>query len=218
MLPLSQEIPKCLLPYGKTTILEYLLSLLRRNGVEDITIVNGFAAKHLEQVAGTDVRYINNSNYLTTNSLYSLYLARHCLDSDFLLLNSDVIIGDVALQKLLAEPHPCALLVDFDRTRRDGEMNVQVYQGFVARMGKDIPAAAADGESAQVCKFSGVSANVLKEELSRQVNLGHVDRFPPAAYGPIIDTERIKAVSIDGQPWHEIDFPKDYQRVCREYR
>ena len=216
MMPLSRNMPKCLLPYGRTTILEYLLSLLRENGVSDITIVNGFAAERLEQIAGPDVRYIHNPDYLTTNSLYSLYLARECLDSDFILLNSDVIIGALLLRKLLAEEHPNALLVDSDKSLIDGEMNIRLCHGFVAGIGKDIAAADADAESVQVCKFGTAAARVLREELIRQIGLGHVDKFPPFIYGSVMDTERIKAVSIDNQPWHEIDRPEDYHHACRD--
>lgn len=216
MMPLSRNRPKCLLPYGRATILEYLLSLLRDNGVSDITIVNGYAAKLLEQIAGPAIRYIHNPDYLTTNSLYSLYLARECLDGEFMLLNSDVIIGAPPLRKLLDEEHPNALLVDSDKILTDGEMNIQVCRGFVARIGKDVPAVDADAESAQVCKFSRTAARLLREELIRQITLGHVDKFPPFIYGPVIDTERIKAVSIDGQPWHEIDMPEDYHRACKD--
>jgi choline kinase len=216
MMPLSRNMPKCLLPYGGTTILEYLLSLLKENGISDITIVNGFAAELLEQIAGPDIRYIHNPDYLTTNSLYSLYLARECLDSDFMLLNSDVIIGAMLLRKLLAEEHPNALLVDCDKILIDGEMNIRLCQGFVTGIGKDIAAVDADAESVQVCKFGKAAARVLREELIRQIGLGHVDKFPPFIYGSLIDTERIKAVSIDRQPWHEIDMPEDYHQACRD--
>lgn len=216
MMPLSRNMPKCLLPYGRTTILEYLLSLLRENGVSDITIVNGFAAELLEQIAGPDIRYIHNPDYLTTNSLYSFYLARECLDSDFMLLNSDVIIGALLLRKLLAEEHPNALLVDSEKILIDGEMNIRLCQGFIAGIGKDIAAVDADAESVQVCKFGETGARALRKELIRQIHLGHVDKFPPFIYGSVIDTERIKAVSIDNQPWYEIDMPEDYQQVCKD--
>jgi len=216
MMPLSRNKPKCLLPYGRTTILEYLLSLLRENGVSDITIVNGFAAELLEQIAGRDIRYIYNPDYLTTNSLYSLYLAKECLDSDFMLLNSDVIFGALSLRKLLVEEHPNALLVDSDKNLTDGEMNVQLYQGFISGIGKDIAAVDADAESVQVCKFSKTAARALRKELIRQIHLGHYDKFPPFIYGSVIETERIKAVSIDSQPWCEIDMPEDYQQVCKD--
>ena len=39
MLPLTKDIPKCLLPIGGKTLLKYQLELLRINGITDIIIV-----------------------------------------------------------------------------------------------------------------------------------------------------------------------------------
>lgn len=216
MLPLSADVPKCLLPYRGATILEHLLALVKGHGISDITIVNGFAAEQLQKVAGSDLRYIHNPDYLITNSLYSLYLARQFLDTEVLLLNSDVIISAPALGKVIKERHPNALLVDFDKNLVDGEMNVQVRQGFVSRIGKDLPAIEANAESVQVCKFGGTATKRLREELVRRISLGDVNKFPPFIYGPVIEGERIKALAINGLPWHEIDTPEDYRRACRD--
>ena len=58
MIPLTNDFPKCLLPFGEKTILDYQLDLLRENGVSDIVVVNGFAAEKVKKVGGEDITYI----------------------------------------------------------------------------------------------------------------------------------------------------------------
>lgn len=215
MRPLTNEIPKCLLPYGDGTILEYQIALLREHGIDDITIVSGFAAQRVEDVAGPGIRFIRNHEYLTTNSIYSLYLAREYMDAALVLLNSDVVLGGSLLRKLLAEEHPNALLVDFDKQRMDGEMNVQVRNGCLHRIGKDIPAREADGESAQICKFGESGARTLRDEITRLISANHVDKFPVYAYRALIVSEQIRVVSVEGMRWHEFDLPEEYNQACR---
>ena len=49
LLPLTENLPKCLLPIGEYTLLEHQLRGLSACGVTDVAVVTGFAAGAVEQ-------------------------------------------------------------------------------------------------------------------------------------------------------------------------
>jgi len=217
MLPLTQTTPKCLLPFRNTTILEYQLNMLRENGVCEIIIVNGFAAEQIEKVAGRDIVYIYNRHYLTTNSLYSLFLARHHLDADILLLNSDVLYDGEIVKVLIEEESPNAIAVDFKKPLVNGEMNVRISNGYVIEISKTIPMRYADGRSAQLAKFRKKSVEELRNEVTRLVYNSQLNSFPTDAYGPIIKGNGLRVVDVQDRAWLELDTPEDYEYLCNEF-
>lgn len=218
LLPLTKNLPKCLLSFGEKSILEYELDLLRVCGICEIIIVDGFAAERIEKIAGKDVTYIYNKHFLSTNSVYSLFLAREHLNSEILLLNSDVLVEPGILKRLVEEEFPNAVAVDLKKELTDGEMNVKVSKGFIIEISKNIPAKDADGESVQLAKFDEQSAKELKKEITRLIDNGDTDKFPTCAYKPIIENYGLKAVDTDGMMWGEVDTLEDYKYACSRFR
>lgn len=214
MYPVTENLPKCLLPVGGKTILEYQLELLRGNGISEIIIVVGFAAKKVEKIAGKQITYIYNEHYLSTNSLYSLLLAKDHLDSDVLLLNSDILYNREIIKTLIEEKSSNAIAIDFAKPFVDGEMNVRVSDGYVVEISKAISAEDADGRSAQLAKFGGESIKDLRDEIVRLINNRRLNKFPTDAYKPIIEDYGLKAVDIKNMAWAEVDTPEDYKYVC----
>ena len=217
MLPTTKNLPKCLLPVGGKTILEYQLELLRENGISRVIIVVGFAAKKVEKIAGNQVTYIYNEHYLSTNSLYSLSLAKNHLDSDLLLLNSDVLYDREIIRALIEEKSFNAIAVDFAKPLIDGEMNVRVSDGYVVEISKDISAEDADGLSTQLAKFGGESIVDFRNEIIRLIDNHHLNKFPTDAYKPIIENYGLKAVDIKDMAWAEVDTFEDYKYVCENF-
>jgi len=56
LLPLTTDLPKCLLPIGLTTVLGMQLDTLLKHGVDNVTVVTGFN-EHLVQ-AEIDARQV----------------------------------------------------------------------------------------------------------------------------------------------------------------
>jgi choline kinase len=209
MLPLTNNVPKCLLTYRGKKILEHQLDLIRRNGISQIVVVTGFAADLVRQVGGDNITYVHNEDYLCTNSIYSLFLARQFLDSDVLLMNCDVLAEREILGSLLEEEFPNAVAVDFRGPFTDGEMNVKVSNGYVIEIGKNVPATDACGYSVQYAKFGKEGAETLADEITRLVRTGCIDGFPSDAYGAVIARQGIKAVDVGQRTWFEIDTPEN---------
>jgi choline kinase len=58
------------------------------------------------------VRFIENPRYQTTNSLYSLWLARDVLPDGAVIMNSDILLLSDLLRRLVFTPVEDAVLVN----------------------------------------------------------------------------------------------------------
>src|SRR6185369_803841 len=102
---------KCLARIGAETLLERQLRTLRANGITALTVVGGYGLDLVRNVCGSRVDICVNEDFATTNSLYSLWLARESLGDGFVVLNCDVLFHPQLLVDLLTAGYPDALLV-----------------------------------------------------------------------------------------------------------
>jgi molybdenum cofactor cytidylyltransferase len=64
--------PKMLLPWGKSTVLQTVISTLQSAGVDDILVVTGGAHQQVDMLIGKSVQTIYNENYAEGEMLSSL--------------------------------------------------------------------------------------------------------------------------------------------------
>jgi L-glutamine-phosphate cytidylyltransferase len=211
-------LPKCLARVGSCTLLERQLSTLRSCGIDAVTVVAGYGASHVRRVCGPGVGVVHNARFASTNSLYSLWLARDLLADGFLVLNSDVLFPRQLLEDLLTARYEDALLVAARGAGEysDEEMKVQIRAGRIAAISKAIDPAEADGENIGVGRFGQSGAALLVEEMNRLVADGGVREWLPAAFAAFCRRRPLWAIESRGFPWIEIDFPEDYWRACGE--
>ena len=212
-------LPKCLVSIGGRPLIEWQIRHLRDQGVTPITLVLGYRRALIEEVCGPDVEVVYNSEYATTNSLYSLWLARNLLSEGFVVLNSDVLFHPHLLTRLLVSPHEDALLMaarESGTRYSDEEMKVHVRDGCVAAIDKALPAGSIDGENVGIVKFGAEGAAVLLDEANRLIEQGAVRDWLPRAFQAFCQTRPLHVIETAGLPWIEIDFPADYTRACTE--
>jgi len=214
------DAPKCLVRLGGITLLERQIRTLRRAGIDDIVVVVGCQAERVRQSCGPGIRYVENSRFAETNSLYSLWTARTLLFRGFVVLNCDVLFHPGLLDELLATHHDAALLIDY---RRDGqppygdeEMKVKVRNGLVADMSKTLEPGDADGENLGIVKFGPSSAPVVIDILDRIVAGGGLRDWAPRAFREFAQHHPLHAIGSASYPWIEIDFPADYERAVKD--
>ena len=104
--PLTDTMPKCLVEVTGVPILERLVRALDAHGIERLVIFTGYRAEMIrdylgESFAGIAVEYIESPLFATTNTLYSLWLARQAIDEPVLLVESDVVFDKPLLAPLL---------------------------------------------------------------------------------------------------------------------
>jgi choline kinase len=211
--------PKCLAPFGEHALIDLQLRAFRASSIDDVTVVLGFEADQVRRACGPGVRFVENSLFAQTNSLYSLWLARPLLADGFVAMNCDVLFHPALLGDLLTSKHDSALLVSYpeagDPAFGDEEMRVQVRRGRVVGIAKDLPDDETDGENVGIAKFTSASARRLIAVMDRIVGAGHMREWAPRAFAEFAQEAPLFAIGTRGLPWTEIDTPEDYQFASR---
>lgn len=110
---MTESIPKGMIPVNGKPMIIQSIDKLQKAGVEKIIIGTGY---HREIYDGLASRYHNvetcfSLKYASTNSMYTLYNSRESLNDDFLLLESDIIYNQQALDVLIDSKYKNAMLV-----------------------------------------------------------------------------------------------------------
>jgi choline kinase len=213
---LTRDIPKCCLEVGERSLLEHQVAALRAAGVVDVTVVSGHAEDVLRRVGGPDLDYLRNDVYRTTNSIYSLWLARDLAVGGFVLMNGDVLFDPRLLRRLLDDPREDVLTYDPTSVLEEEEMKIRLDGDRVAAMSKELSTAESHGENVGLLKFGKDGSAALFAELETIIGEGTVGTWAPFAFDRLSRTRPLYALPTDGLPWIEIDFPEDLDRARRE--
>ncbi len=216
--PLTNEIPKCLLPLGETTILGRHLAMLDTAGIKQTIIVTGFnapavAAEVASHRLTMEVTCVFNNDFADSHPIESFLLTESYISDNFLLLNSDVYFTPSILQAIIDHPHSC-VAVDSSAAFIADEMFVNFTpDGVVTAISKQLtPKPHGQGRSVQITKFLQTDAASIftrAKELS-----GNIGAFYPAqAFDTIIAQKQFFVSDVAGEFSHEIDTVEDYNSV-----
>lgn len=129
--PLTEDLPKSMLPLGDKHIIDYVLDTLSLFPFEEILIVGGFAFEKLnDYLAGRDkrIRLINNDKYLL-GSIVTLQRALPSIEDEFFLFNADHIYPAAIVPRLLQGRRGITAACDFDRPLTDDDMKIRGQAG-----------------------------------------------------------------------------------------
>jgi choline kinase len=212
--------PKCLLEIGGMTLIERQIQAFKASGIDELVIVVGFEAERVRSAAGPEIRFIENTVYDQTNSLYSLWLARDLLLDGFIVMNSDVLFHPQLLSDLITARYEDALLIAYsDPTLGrlgDEEMKVKVRGGRVVDISKSMDPLDADGENVGIVKFGPLGAKAVVKHMDAIIAKGSLRDWAPRAFRNFADERALHAIDTRGYPWIEIDFPEDYRRAIND--
>jgi choline kinase len=212
------DYPKCLLEVGGLSLIERQIQTLRALGVNDVTAVIGFGGEHVRERCGPEISYVENELHAETNSLYSLWLTRDLLSDGFVVLNADVLFHTQMLVELLSSEYEDALLISYQprATLGEEEMKVKVHDGRVVDISKQMDPVEADGENVGIVKFGPSGAALLIEKMNGLVAAGNQKAWAPRSFREFAAVRPLRAISTNGYPWIEIDFPEDYARAVEQ--
>lgn len=210
---LTASQPKCLLDVGGRSLIEAQVGSLERFGVHDVTVVVGYQGDRIRERLKDRVSYVANRRYRETNSLYSLWLARHGLLNGGLVLNADVWAPASLIRRLIQSPAEDAALIDCSQELGAEEMKVKLSNDRIVGFGKQLCPADAGCENVGILKFGREGGRRLADVLDRLVRTGHENAWAPLAFAEIARERQLSAVPTGGVPWIEIDFPEDLERA-----
>lgn len=106
--PNTKECPKCLVRVAGTPILERMIDTLVDQGISSFIIAVGYLSGHIKQFVeerypGLDIQFVENPDYASTGSVYSLDLALDAMAPrrNVLLLEGDVVIEPALILRTL---------------------------------------------------------------------------------------------------------------------
>jgi len=129
--------PKGFLKLGSSPIVEESIVKLLRAGISDIVIVTGYYHEFYDRLSEKYplVRTVLNPEFASTGSMLSLYTAARYVNSDFLLLESDLVYEYKALQTLQDFPEDTCILLS-GKTGAGDEVYVGISDDRVVNMSK----------------------------------------------------------------------------------
>ncbi|MDE5825227.1 MAG: phosphocholine cytidylyltransferase family protein [Lachnospiraceae bacterium] len=115
--PLTDDRPKCMVEVNGRSIIERQLDTIHACGIkdEDITIVCGYCSDMLKKkFEGTDIHFIVNEQYETTNMVCSLMCAKSIMETenDIIVSYGDIIYNEAVFQKILDAEDDMSVIVD----------------------------------------------------------------------------------------------------------
>jgi len=207
LLPHTAHSPKCLTSIAGQPILRYQIAALRQCGIEDIVVVVGYLAHQIRDFVDSSVTLVENRHYASTNSSYSLWLARAHMRHGFVHLNSDLLFEPEALRVLLAAPDENAVIVD-RRVRAGSDMMKADMDGQrILRMGKHLTSGAA--EVVGPAKFGPSGAERVIRRLAELTAAADRNRWAYAVFGDLAPELGLAGVDNPGCFWAEVDTVAD---------
>lgn len=201
--------PKCLVRLGEKTLLEHQVFNLKSCGVDQVIVVTGYCEEAVQRYAPSGCLFVNNPQYASTNSLYSLACAGPLINGPFILLNGDVFAHPEIYQRV-ALANGTVLSIDGTSGDDEEHMKVSVKNGLVRRISKSLPADLVSGENVGILKFCEEGAS---EVMSAAMQITKEDSgrksWAPAAVDFIASRMAVGVIEVSDLPWVEIDFPAD---------
>ena len=213
---------KCMLEVNGIRLIDRMLHQLSHLNLSRIVVVIGYEGQNLKnylckQYPSYPIEFVENPVYDKTNNIYSLWLARgYMAEEDTLLLESDLIFEDAALQAAVNSPYKDCALVDKYQTWMDGTMVRIDDDNNIVNF---IPKKAFKYSDTQ---YYYKTVNIYK--FSREFIVDHYLPFLEAYIRvlgeneyyeqvlrviTLIDNTGIKALPITGMHWYEIDDVQD---------
>lgn len=239
---LTQGNTKCMIRVGGETLIERVLRQLDALHLSRIIIVIGYKGAELQEYLAnvsvqTPIVFVENPIYDKTNNIYSLYLAKDYMrEQDTLLLESDIIIEDAVLGKLVNHPYPDLALVDKYESWMDGtvvtiddENRIQRFIPNSQFRYEEIPEYY---KTVNIYKFSQTFSEHMYVPFLEAYSsaLGNNEYYEQVLRViTMLDNSPLRALPLEGEQWYEIDdiqdldiaesifTDKQYELLCSRY-
>jgi len=228
----AKKIPKSLLKINGKTLLEIQVSLLRKNGIDEIIVITGPSSKKFDL---RNIQYIHDVNHLENDILFSLMAAKKKITGDVLISYSDIIYEEKILHQILEFEEELGIAVDLNWKKSyigrsshplSEAENVLIKNNQILEVRKNIKKRNDQhlGEFLGIMKLSKNGAKIFVKQFN-QLKKNHKGKFHGAeslkkAYltdmiQELIDTgNKVKPILINGK-WYEIDTEQDLKKVKR---
>ncbi len=216
LLPLTANLPKCALPLGEKTALEWQLQALAAAGAGKVVVATGFQAGIVQNIIQSfhelPVRLAHNPFYAHCDNLGTCWVVRHEMTEPFVLINGDTLFEPEIFHRLIAgrHPHPITLVTNRKAHYDDDDMKVSVADGVLRRVDKQLPATEVTGESIGMILFRGKGAGLFRAQLeAMMLHESTLKRWYLSAVDSLARQGWVGTLDTGGHGWCEIDDRQD---------
>ncbi len=206
MNPFTRITPKALLHLGfGETVAERMARIIRKVDPDArITYVLGFQHSEIEKILPKDVEVILNPFYTVSNSIASVWFARHLLDQDTTVINGDIVISEAGLRSIAALDHPATIVLDSSKTN-SLDCGVVIEGDRVVLMAKSFQNGY--GEYAGILRFDQSVAGMVRRQVEDMIEANDLNNWSEYALVQLIlgDDLHVRFHDLKGYDWAELD-------------
>jgi len=208
--PLTDKLPKCLVPVNEISILERLIHSLKEHNFKRLVVIVGHQADCIRNFLGTraggmEITYITSPLYKTTNNIYSLWLARKAIDEPFLLIESDLVFDPKMLKDML---YPDRIAVARLRPWMNGTtVTVNNHLKIESFFGDNYKHDDNHFKTVNIYSLSSTTWQLILERLDRHISNNKVNDYYEAVFADMVNEGCLSftPVFFDTNRWYEID-------------
>ncbi|MCD6329991.1 MAG: phosphocholine cytidylyltransferase family protein [Candidatus Cloacimonetes bacterium] len=219
------EKPKPMTLVNNVTIIDNLIQELHSQKIKDIVVVTGYMSdkleKHLQDFhKNTNIIFVENELYNSTNNIYSLWLAKDYMENGFFLFEADVFCYESLISELVHSPHHNLIVVDRFQKSMDGTVVELTGDGLVKEMylkrhqGKEF-SFYQKYKTVNFYKLSGYySQKYFIPKMENHIKRDDVNVFYEQIIKEDIDEgHSFYALETGDNRWWEIDTPEDLEKA-----
>lgn len=231
----TKELPKCMLKFGNSTLLEMQLNTYRECGINNISVVRGYKK---EKINYEGINYYENTDYQNNNILNSLFYADEQIFGNVIISYSDILFDSIVVKRLLESHADISIVVDIDwrgyyAERKDhpideAEKVIFDANNKVIKIGKVVTSKEdVYGEFIGMLKLSPRGAEIIKLHFNRAKQIfwdrpfQRAETFQKAYITDLIQDMVDLGMSIHcviiEKGWKEIDTVEDYEKALIEF-
>lgn len=212
--PVTCEQPKCMTEIRSTPILINTLDILDKCNIDETWIVIGYMGDKIEERVGSKyssmpIKYITNDVFESTNSMYSLWLAREAFNDETIVIEGDCYFEEDVMKAALQIDNRSVWVVDKFHSYMNGSM--QVTNGSDNIIQVKIVKESPDNVSDNHFKSTGIVRLLpdyglrLRKWLDDDVNNEDVNIYYDEVIAKHISEYPLYIASVEGKRWIEID-------------
>jgi choline kinase len=210
---ITKTIPKTMIKINGKFIFEYILENLYKAKIKEVIFVVGYKAnilipklkKKCDELK-IKLKIVVNKKYKSTNTMFSLWLARKYLKSKFIFLHGDLIFSDKMLIKFIKFPYKNVMLVDKNYPKDwDDAMKIISNNNLLKYMSKSITLSEMDGVAIGMYKFNSNGAKNLFKVIRKLIIKNIKKSWVSEAINIMSKTTKINLQISKLHSWADVD-------------
>jgi phosphoenolpyruvate phosphomutase len=232
----TENLPKCMLDFGKKTLLERQLSAYRSCGIDNVSVIRGYKKNKINY---KNLKYFDNKDYENNNVLNSIFYGEKIINGNVIIAYSDILFESSVVQRLLNSDHDISVVVDIDwqgyyvdrkeHPIAEAENVIFNSNNEVVKIGKiATEKEEVHGEFIGMIKLTHRGSEIFKQNFHRVKKLYLNKPFQRAKtfqksyltdmIQELVDIGiKVHCVIIE-RGWKEIDTVEDYQKALKEFK